>query len=223
MAPAPPNKAAKPGRRPLGLSPATWALIVGGGLSVVYIYERRRAAASASASTGSTAGDTIPSSGLTGGSVTDEGTGTSAPNTLAEWIQSGISSSTGANYSGAQVLNDLNQWLAGGCVSSAGATAIPNLVETLGLPPGFSTVPTLSVCPDAPTYAPSGGDEAPTNTAAFGPQTTGQGTFQWISPNTLQTLAAANQTAYQLVNGQYIPVAKGQQLPPGTALYQKLA
>ena len=64
---------------------------------------------------------------------------------------------TGAGYSSTQALNDVNGWLSGQCVSAAGYKAIGNIVETLGLPPGFSTVPALSVCASSSTTTTTGG------------------------------------------------------------------
>ena len=166
---------AKPagGRKIAGMSPLTVGLIGAGGI-VAYLYLRSRSAASqAAAATGSSAGNTIPAV------VTSGVSGSSSPSTLAGWMQAALSSITTANYGPTSALNDLNAWLNGNCVSSAGYSAIGGIVQTLGLPPGYNTVPTLSVCPGSTTSTGGGGTTTPVNQPTQGP------------PNLPTSLAAA--------------------------------
>lgn len=110
-----------------------------GAVVIGYVYLKRRAASAANAQTATSGGGSIPTTLVAS-------TGTTGPTTLAGWIQQALSTMTGTGYGSTAALNDINDWLSGQCVSAKGYTAIGNIVATLGLPPGFSTVPTLSVC-----------------------------------------------------------------------------
>jgi hypothetical protein len=116
-------------------------LVVGGGL--VYYVIRERSKAAAATTSGLSGGTTVPVAVTTTG-------GTTGPTTLAAWIQDALSQITSGTYTSSEALNDINSWLGGNCVSKAGYSAIGNLVASLGEPPGYSTLPVLSVCPTTP-------------------------------------------------------------------------
>lgn len=104
---------------------------------------------------------------LTGGSTIPPGGGTTttqAPtySTLAQWITAALGEvSTTPGYSNTAALNDLTSWLNGSCVSAAGFTAIGNAIMSIGLPPGFSTPPTLTVCPSTGSSNNNGSNPPP--------------------------------------------------------------
>lgn len=127
------------GKKILGLNPLAWAGIGVGGIGIVYYLHKRSTAAAAAAATGLTDANTAPAADSTSATTTP-------PATLAAWINDALGTSTTATYTNTNLLNDINEWLGGNCVSAAGYSAIGNLVSTLGVPPGYSTTPTLSVC-----------------------------------------------------------------------------
>ena len=136
-------------------------LYVVAGLTLVggYLYLKRRSSAAATAaSNGSTGGGTIPTA------ITVSG-GTTGPTTLAGWITQALASMTSSSYGPSAALNDLNDWLAGNCVSAAGFTAIGNVVQASGLPPGYGTTPTLTVCSQGGTSGGAGQTGGTTTTA----------------------------------------------------------
>jgi hypothetical protein len=129
----------------------------------VFLFWRYRTAQQAAAATGLAGGTTIPAPSMTGPSPAP------APSNLAGWVQQALSTSTTAGYQSPALLNDINSWLNGQCVSGSGYNVIGQLVETLGVPPGYQVPPSLAVCPPvpappAPTTAPE--PSTPTTTPA---------------------------------------------------------
>lgn len=135
----------------------TYAGIGVGAVLLGYVYLKRRQSA-ANAQTATSGGGSIPTALVAS-------VGTTGPTTLAGWIQNALGSMTGTGYNSTQALNDINGWLSGQCVSAKGYAAIGNIVESAGLPPGFSTVPTLSVCANSPVTT-GGGTPTPTPVAS---------------------------------------------------------
>jgi hypothetical protein len=147
----------------LGLSPYAWAGIVAGGGGILWYLKKRSASTAAAAASGTTDANTVPA----GDSASS--TSSTEPTTLADWIDDALSSSTNATYTNSDLLNDINDWLGGQCVSSQGFTAIGNLVDTLGVPPGYSTTPSLSVCASSSSSTGSGSGVGSTGTASTAP------------------------------------------------------
>jgi hypothetical protein len=165
----------------LGLPWWGWGLAIAGAVGA-YILYKRHVEDEASAATGTTDENT--------GEPVDTGASSSTTSptvptfsTFAEWEQAAIAAMTSGNYSSANALNDLSAWTSGGCVSAAGYTAIGGILETVGLPPGFSSVPTLSVCPDA----------SPTTPKVPVPNPTVKGTT--TTPDVAPTLSASVRAA----------------------------
>lgn len=122
-------------------------------------YKARRASSGLTSLTATplTGGSTIPAGQSSGSSAS----GTPAYSTLSAWITAALAEvATTPGYSNTAALNDLTSWLNGSCVSAAGFTAIGNAIMSIGLPPGFSTPPTLSVCPSSGS---SNSGQTPTN------------------------------------------------------------
>lgn len=144
-----------------------WGAELVGAFIVFRWWKNRQAANAANAVTA------IPSSvgppGAGGGGAT--GTGVTAPQNWAGWLQQALSSATGPGYGPSAAYNDFAQWIQGGCVSSTGFTAIGNAISTLGLPPGFgSGVPAITVCSSNSTTGTSGGgSQPPTGTGSKSP------------------------------------------------------
>lgn len=188
MADAPAKKTPKKGgKKLLGLSPWVWGGIVVGGGGIYYIL-RKRSEAAAAAATGTSDGGTTPASGSTSGTTT-------LPATLAAWFNDALGGDyTTATYSSSDLLNDLNSWLGGNCVSTAGYSVIGNLVTTLGVPPGYTTTPVLSVCSN------SGTTTGTTTTTGTGTTTsTGTGTTTSTGTTTTPSVPAKVQAAIDAV------------------------
>ena len=154
--------AVAPKKKVGGLSPVAWGLAAVGGFGVFYLYRRMRASSAASAANQGLpvgSGATIPA-GSTGGA----GTGLPSFSSFSAWEQAALGSMTGFNYSASQALNDLIGWVSGQCVSAAGYTAIGNVIQTQGLPPGFGTsLPPLTVCAVASPVPPANPIPTPTH------------------------------------------------------------
>jgi|SRR5215472_830553 len=133
-----------------------WIIGAGAGVAVYLGYRWYRSRQGAAASTASTAGGTIPP----GGTVV---TNKAAPTTLAAWqndaLQFGDPVST---------LNAITNWLAGNCVDSAGFGALSTAITSLGLPPGLTQFPVLTVCPSAGTTNGSGAGSGANGTGSSG-------------------------------------------------------
>ena len=204
-------KSSPKGKRPLGLSPITLGLIGLSGVGI-YVYLRRRASASAAnAATGTTGGNTIPA-GTVGSPISGTSTVT-APTTLAGWISDALSQVTNATYTPTQALNDVNSWLGGQCVSSAGYSALGGLVESLGVPPGYSTTPPITVCASSPpvgVVVPQGATTTTTTTTAPA-STTAPGPPPGLSGALAQSAAADGgivSTVFQPVTGTWLYLTK---------------
>jgi hypothetical protein len=139
-----------------------WAAeFVGGFLLFRYIRARQNANSGLAQFTATplTGGNTIPTAAGAFGGPTSGAAPTYS--TLSAWITAALGQvSTVPGYSNTSALNDLTAWLNGGCVSAAGFNFIGNFIASGGLPPGFSTPPTLSVCPSTGTQS-GGGSTAP--------------------------------------------------------------
>lgn len=115
-----------------------WAIgIVGGGGGYLLYrwYENRQASNAAAAQTASTAGSTIPAG-------ESQSSGTAAPATIAAWQQAAL----GYGSNPIETLNAVTNWLAGNCVDSTGYGGVTAAIQALGLPPGLTTIPILTVC-----------------------------------------------------------------------------
>ncbi len=135
-----------------------WAA-VGAGTFLVYRYVRaRNAATAANAASGLTGGSLIPNDiGLAPTQATPAGNFAS----VSSWTQAAISFLTSGGMNPADALNAVTSWLNGNCVSQAAYNGLGQAIAStsVGLPPGYSQVPSLSVCSSAPATA---GPAAPT-------------------------------------------------------------
>ena len=93
--------------------------------------------------------------GIPGGQVAGNVSGLPVFSSFSSWEQAAISAMAGGQLDPATALNGLTSWINGQCVTQNQYAGISSIIETVGLPPGFSSVPTLSVC--APPGATSGG------------------------------------------------------------------
>lgn len=187
------KKAAKKGNpltKKLGPFPAyVYAIIGGVGFLGFRIIEGRKAASTASLGTALTGGTTIPASGsgLSSG-------GLPVFSSLAAWQQAAISAMAGGSLSPADALNGITDWISGQCVTAAQYSGISSIIETVGLPPGFSTVPVLSVCSGAAPAAPD--NPAPAAGAPSAPAAT-QTYHQLSSPQAVADLLGSGGVVYQ--------------------------
>jgi hypothetical protein len=134
-----------------------WGLVlVGGYLGYRYI-KAREAADEAAVASGTTGGTLIPNDVGLPSTSTVGGAGTFS--SLAGWEQAMLTFLTGNGLDSADALNGVNAWLNGNCVSQAAYNAIAAALvsSSVGLPPGYTTLPTLSVCPAAQQSTSTGG------------------------------------------------------------------
>ena len=167
-----------------------WGLAaVGGYLGYRYL-KAREAADAATVASGTTGGTTIPTGTVqTSGSTTGlAGTFTS----LAAWEQAALTYLTGNGVDPGDALNGVSSWLNGNCVSQTIYNQLSGALtsSSVGLPPGFSTVPTLSVCPSTSQNPTSGGSTPPSTPSPSAPS--GGGTIT-------QTLAQIDAAAWPAV------------------------
>jgi hypothetical protein len=183
------------GKKILGMSPTTAALVGGGTLIVGYFgykYLKSRSSTTSSVTTGTTAGGTIPASlSMTPGSSSTGGT--AAPATFTAWIKKAFAATNISGYNYATFLNDVNAWLTGQCVSSNGYKALNSVLPTLGAPTnragatskitvcstrtkGTTPAPTTKGTTPAPTTKAT--TPAPTTKATTARSTPGAKTFQ---------------------------------------------
>jgi hypothetical protein len=117
------------------------------GSYVIYRYiKARQAAAALSAASGTTGGTLIPNDiGLPASASTLAGTFSS----VASWEQALLANLVSQGMNPADALNAATSFLNGNCVSQVAYNGIATAVESnnVGLPPGFTSTPTLSVCP----------------------------------------------------------------------------
>lgn len=127
-----------------------WFAFAGGGFLVYRFIKARQSAGAVNAASGTTGGDLIPndiglpsSTGGTTATFTSVGAWTEA--LLENLTQAGIS--PGDAYTAAQA------YLNGTCVTQGAYNAIAAAIlsPNVGLPPGFYSPPSLSVCPTATT------------------------------------------------------------------------
>ena len=146
-----------------------WFAFAGGGFLVYRFIKARQSAGAVNAASGTTGGDLIPndiglpsSTGGTTATFTSVGAWTEA--LLENLTQAGIS--PGDAYTAAQA------YLNGTCVTQGAYNAIAAAIlsPNVGLPPGFYSPPSLSVCPTATTTTgtttPSSGGGSPVATVA---------------------------------------------------------
>lgn len=134
---------------------------------------------------------TIPLSGgigIPGGQAAGNVSGLPVFSSFSSWEQAAIAAMAGGQLDPATALNGLTSWINGQCVTQNQYTGISSIIETVGLPPGFSSVPTLSVC--APANSTSGGGAGAGNpgTSTSAPSTTAN---PGGPPNLGQSLIAA--------------------------------
>jgi hypothetical protein len=163
MADAPKKKSGSGIAKRLGPLPYWgWALAaVGGYIGYRYLQARN----SAAAASGTTGGTLIPNDIGLPASTTATGAGSFS--SISQWTQAMLTYLTGNGVSPADALNGVTSWLNGNCVSqtiynqlSAGIVS-----SSVGLPPGYTNVPTLSVCP-SPTQTPTTTNPAPATPSA---------------------------------------------------------
>lgn len=189
MADAPAKK--KKGKKIGPLTPVGWGAVAVGVFGVYWYIKKRAAATSSTAASGTTGGTTIPA-GTTGTST--------VYSTLADYEQALISALTGSGLGGADALNGVTNWLNGNCVSSAQYNGISAAISqgSIGLPPGFSSIPTLSVCSSSPG---SGGGGGGTGTTApdYSSEVL-QGSGYW-TPQSTTPVIGANGQSYSWIPG----------------------
>jgi hypothetical protein len=121
------------------------------GVFLVYRYLKARNAAAAAAASGLSGGSLPPNAignpppGSPGSAASGAGTFSS----IAAWEQAGLTFLVAGGLSPGQAFNSLNNWLQGNCVSQAAYNALSAMIvsSSVGLPPGYSNIPTLTVCP----------------------------------------------------------------------------
>ena len=113
-----------------------------------YRWWKNRQSANA-ALAGPAAGGTIP-----GASV--QSSGSPLPSTLAQWQQDALA----FGQDPISTLNAVTNWLAGNCVDPAGYGGLTAAIGSLGLPPGFTNYPVLTVCPGSTPGGSSAGSGA---------------------------------------------------------------
>lgn len=157
----PPAAKSSPKGKVAGLPWWGWVAVAGGIGVTYYLYRRYEDdVASATTTNGSTstdAGDT--SSDTTVPASTGTGIQTQYAD-FATWQGAALAAMTaikpapgekGTSYiSTTEALNALTSWLNGSCVDQRGANAIGAALQHVGLPPGYSTVPPISVCASTP-------------------------------------------------------------------------
>jgi hypothetical protein len=126
---------------------------------------------------------------------------------MAAWEQAAISEMSGSSLSPADALNGLTDWINGQCVTAAQYAGIGSIIETIGLPPGFSTVPVLSVCADATTPTPTAAAPAP---AAAAPAPAAASTAAPGAPPNLpaQLIQAMTGNGESVVDNAWDPVTQ---------------
>lgn len=161
MADAPAKKSSGKGlKKKLGPLPYWGWALVGAGTFLGYRYLKDRSAANAA----------LAASGLTGGTTIPDDTGTTTATTTgagsfvsqAAWEQAMLTFLTSSSgLDPADALNAVTSWLNGNCVTQAGYNAISAAIvsTSVGLPPGYTNIPTLSVCAN-----PGGGGGTTTTT-----------------------------------------------------------
>lgn len=140
----------------------------------------------------------IPLSGGIGIPAGQSGVGPQTFASFGGWQQAAIAAMAGGVLSPADALNGLTSWINGQCVTAGQYNGISSIITTVGLPPGFSSVPTLSVCP-APTAAAAPAAAAPAAAASAAPAAPAAPVNPGNPPNLSQTLIAA-----MTANGEHL-------------------
>lgn len=219
-----------------------------GGLVVVYLgyrwYENRESSESTEAEEAALA-SAIPAGQSNASTATST---SSAPSTLSAWIADAMSIAVGNGQSSTSAYNDIMSWLSGSTVSSAGYSNIGDAIEELGLPPGYSTAPVLSITStstDSSGTSTSGSTTTGTTTTPLVGVFSGSGyeptaaqiggalisaidgsSWYYVStPQELQTLLASGTTVgVQTAQGVFTPITAQQiaaNAVPNTAIYAK--
>jgi len=188
-------------------------VVIGGVLGVgAYFVWRWWQGRNASASSALAGGSTIPG----GGAVT----GTPAtPTTLAAWQEAALAFGTDP----IATLNAVTNWLAGNCVDQAGYGGLTQAIQQLGLPPGITTFPVLTVCPSGS----SGGSGAGSGAGGSGTSSGGSGAggspaagggSSAPTPNqaTAPTIVGPAGTVFVLAGGGPGPIGTGPLLIPAS-------
>lgn len=189
-------------KKKVGPLPVTGWVGVALGVVVVYVVYKRHQASKAStvpvAVTGTTDGQTQPVNSVSGS------IGPPSFSSYEGWLQAAIQSATGSGLNYADSYNALTQWQNGGCVSAAAYSGISSALQSVGLPPGYSSnFPTLSVCPQAPS--------TPSTPDSPGPAPTTSGAGNGPPPIATSLMAAMTQngetiadTAYDATTGTWL-------------------
>jgi len=199
----------KPGPASKKLGPLKgwqWAA-VGGGIFVVYRFMKSRQH-TATITTPLSGGTTIPTPG--------SGSSSTLPtfSSFSGWQQAAIGAMANGTLDPATALNGLTDWINGQCVSQAQYNGISSIISTVGLPPGFSNVPVLSVCaaaPPTPTPTPT---STPAPTPGSGGGGASVGTSASSPPNLAQSIVAA-----MTANGEHLVGAPVWDAATSTWLY----
>ena len=137
----------------------------------------------------------IPLSGGIGIPAGQSGVGPQTFASFGGWQQAAIAAMAGGVLSPADALNGLTSWINGQCVTPGQYNGISSIITTVGLPPGFSAVPTLSVCPSSGS---GGGAVSPPAPPSPAPATSAPSS-PGNPPNLAQTLIAA-----MTANGEHL-------------------
>ncbi len=206
MAPAPKKKYGP-------LTAVGWVAVLGGSILAYVLYKRYEANAAANAANATTGGSTIPNPTATTTTTGGQGTVAGAFSSFTAWEQAAIAAATQAvpGYSAAQAYNDITDWVNGSCVSSSGYTALSAVINSpsVGLPQGFGTsLPTLSVCPQASTAPPPATTTTAEPPTAITPPASGPtvvapppSTAIGPAPNLPAAIAAAMTNAGEVLGG----------------------
>lgn len=137
-----------------------WAA-VGAGTFLVYRYLRARSAAgAANAASGITGGNLPPN--VIGNTANPSPTTGPSFATTAAWTEAAITFLTAGGMNPADALNSITSWLNGNCVTKAAYNGLGAAINnsSIGLPPGYSSVPPLTIC-STPSATSGGGTSTP--------------------------------------------------------------
>jgi hypothetical protein len=213
--------------RKIGPLPLWVYPLIGGAGFLIYRYVEDRNAAAAT--TASTAAESAGTGSDTGTDADTSSTGT-IPTfaSLAAWEQAAVAAMANGKLTPAEGLNGLTDWINGQCVDAEQYAGIGSIIETIGLPPGFSTVPVLSVC----ATKSAGGTKTKTAGqpvqkfvgSGFGIGTgktaRGKGNQAYTQLTEQELTSYKGPTFYELKPGDFVPYVKGKSdLKKGTPIY----
>ena len=144
---------------------------------------------------GAVAATHLPIRGVNGTPAGQSGVAPPVFQSFGGWQQAAIAAMAGGVLSPADALNGLTSWINGQCVTAKQYNGISSIITTVGLPPGFSAVPTLSVCPSSGS---GGGAVSPPAPPSPAPATSAPSS-PGNPPNLAQTLIAA-----MTANGEHL-------------------